>query len=256
MGKLRIFLSILLMALGIISISYYFGLVAIGGVIAFSEFWIFLGIVLCAFAIYCLFYKKIKIKIPKKLSFALLGMFVIFSIFFIFVEMIILNFGSEKNLTKPDYIMVLGAGLRYDQISTSLKLRLDSTLELANELKDTPIIVSGGQGSDEATSEAKAMKDFLIKNNIDEKRIIMEDKSTNTYENFQFTKEKLKEEYNVENPTITIITNNFHMYRSKMLAEKQGFKAYCYSAPSHPYLSLNFHVREFLAVVKVWILGK
>lgn len=256
MGRLRFFLSVLLIFLGVMSISYYFGLVAIGGIIAFSEFWILLGAALFTLAFLCLSHKKLKIKLPKKLKVSLISIFTISTVFFILVEGIILYYGDKKELNKPDYIMVLGAGLRYDQISTSLQLRLDSALELANELKDVPIIVSGGQGPDEAMSEAKAMKDFLVSHNISEDMIIMEDKSTNTYENFSYTKDKLKEIYNVENPKITVITNNFHMYRSQLLAKKQGFDPYCYSSPSHPYLSLNFHVREFLAVVKVWILGK
>lgn len=256
MGKFRIFLSILLIFLGIMSISYYFGLVAIGGIIAFSEFWILLGIVLFFTATICLSYERIKFKLSRKIKVILMSLFATFIIFFLLVEGIILYYGYQKNLNKPDYIMVLGAGLRYDQISTSLQLRLDSALVLANKLKDVPIIVSGGQGSDEAMSEAKAMKDFLIENNVSENRIIMEDKSTNTYENFKFTKDKLKELYNIENSKITIITNNFHMYRSQLIAKKQGFNVYCYSASSHPYLSLNFHVREFLAVVKIWIMGK
>lgn len=256
MRKFEKVLSVLLIFLGIMSINYYFGLVAIGGVIAFSEFWILLGITFLITAVFYLLHERIKLKLSKKFKLVLISVFTIFIASFILVEGIILYYGSKEELNKPDYIMVLGAGLRYDKISTSLQLRLNSTLELANQLKDVPIIVSGGQGSDEAMTEAKAMKDFLIENNIPENRIITEDKSTNTYENFKFTKDKLKELYNVENPTVTIITNNFHMYRSQLLAEKLGFSTHCYSASSHPYLSLNFHVREFLAVVKVWILGK
>lgn len=256
MGKFRIFLSILLIFLGILSINYYFGLIAIGGVIAFSEFWILLGIVLFITATILLSYRRIKFRSPGKLRVVLVSIFAVFMIFFLLVEGIILYYGSQKNQSKPDYIMVLGAGLRYDKISTSLQLRLNSSLELANKFKDIPIIVSGGQGSDEAMSEAKAMRDFLIENNIPENRIIMEDKSTNTYENFKFTKDKLKEFYNAKSFKITIITNNFHMYRSQLIAKKLGFTTYCYSSPSHPYLTLNFHVREFLAVVKVWIVGK
>lgn len=256
MGKFRFFLSVSLIILGFLSIGYYFGLVAIGGVIAFSEFWILLGVILFVAAFITLFHNKLKFKLSRRIKILLASLFSFFLIFFMLVEGIILYYGDKKEFNKPDYIMVLGAGLRYDKISTSLQLRLNSALELADELTDVPIIVSGGQGSDEAMSEAKAMKDFLISHNISEDRIIVEDKSTNTYENFKFTKDKLNENYNMKNPTITIITNNFHMYRSQLLAKKEGFKIYCYSAASHPYLSLNFHVREFLAVVKVWILGK
>ena len=50
------------------------------------------------------------------------------------------------------------------------------------------MVVSGGKGSGEKITEAKAMKDYLIKNGIDKNRIIEEDKSTNTYENFKYSR--------------------------------------------------------------------
>ena len=52
----------------------------------------------------------------------------------------------------------------------------------------TIAIVSGGQGKGEDISEALAMKQGLIKQNIAEDRIIMEDKSTSTDENITFSK--------------------------------------------------------------------
>ena len=53
------------------------------------------------------------------------------------------------------------------------------------------MIVSGGQGSDEAISEAEAMRRYLVEQGIRNEEIIMEDKSTNTEENLVFSMKKM-----------------------------------------------------------------
>ena len=64
-----------------------------------------------------------------------------------------------------------------------MKLRLDKAIEYYHSNKDINIIVSGGQGKDEIMTEALAMKNYLVENNVDEEKIILEDKATTTLEN-------------------------------------------------------------------------
>ena len=114
-------------------------------------------------------------------------------------------------------------------------------------------MVSGGQGKGEDMTEALAMRNFLVDNGVDPSLIIMEDKSTNTYENFLYSKNVLEEETVKEDFTITIISNNFHMYRAKFLAKEVGFNTHGYPAPSHKASALVFYVREFFGVIKAYI---
>ena len=118
---------------------------------------------------------------------------------------------------------------------------------------DVRIVVSGGQGKGENMAEALAMRNFLVDNGVDPSLIIMENKSTDTYENFLYTKEVLEEETGKEDFIITIISNNFHMYRAKFLAKEVGFNTYGYPAPSHKVSALVFYVREFFGVIKAYI---
>lgn len=86
------------------------------------------------------------------------------------------------------------------------------------------IIVSGGQGSDELVSEAFAMKKYILSQNIPEEDIIMEDKSTTTYENLKFSKvimDNTKEKY-----SCIFVTNNYHVFRASIFARKTGLKAH------------------------------
>ncbi len=88
------------------------------------------------------------------------------------------------------------------------------------------MVVSGGKGSGEKITEAKAMKDYLIKNGIDKNRIIEEDKSTNTYENFKYSKLKIEErsQRKLSDLKVKIVTTDFHVLRSKILAYRNGYK--------------------------------
>ena len=72
--------------------------------------------------------------------------------------------------------------IRGDHITRSLKNRLDVAVSYAIDNPDTTIIVSGGRGKGENTTEAFAMYNYLVSKGIDGSRIIQEDKSTDTSE--------------------------------------------------------------------------
>lgn len=255
--NLSYYFGIILIVIGSFSLIYYLILLGFSNTISFSTFWLVIGLFLLIFGISITKYKnKLWIKIPRTLRKILIVFIILSTTIFISIEISIIYHGNKKEASVPSYIVVLGAGLNKDKISTSLYYRLNSAIELSNQIKDVPIIVSGGQGENESLSEAKAMKLYLISKGVNEARIIMEDKSTNTYENFKFTKEKILEIFNDTHPTITIITNNFHMYRSKIISENLGFKVYEYSSPSYTTFNPNFYAREFFAVVKVLVYGK
>ena len=56
------------------------------------------------------------------------------------------------------------------------------------------------------------MKRYLLEKGVDESRLYMEDKSTNTFENIQFSK-RILEEHRLS-PTVVIATQEFHQYLS------------------------------------------
>ena len=80
-------------------------------------------------------------------------------------------------------------------------------------------IVSGGQGKGETISEAQAMENYLLNHGIREDRIIKEDNSTSTYENFEYSKLVMDEGQAV------FVTNEFHVLRSELMAKINGIDA-------------------------------
>lgn len=253
-GKRKKSIYIFFEIIGILLILYYLMLKMMFGFVAFSSVFCMLGMVLLVYG-----YVELKFNIdiwghiPKVYRIIITTLFTIGLVIFIGIESIIIYNGHHHDTQKPDYLVVLGAGLRGRSISASLLYRLETALDFHDMYPDLKIVVSGGQGEGEDMTEALAMRNFLVDNGVNPNLIIMEDKSTNTYENFLYTKNVLEEETVKEDFTITIISNNFHMYRAKFLAKEVGFNTYGYPAPSHKASALVFYVREFFGVIKAYI---
>lgn len=151
-----------------------------------------------------------------------------------------------------DYLLVLGAKIRGDRVTRSLKYRLDAAYEYLVENENTIVIVSGGQGADEVTSEASVMKAYLEQRGIASNRIWMEDKSTSTAENLSFSRKLMKG----ESPLVAVVSNNFHIYRAMALGRRQGLSGIQgIAAKTDPYLLPNYMVREAMALVKDKVAG-
>jgi len=70
------------------------------------------------------------------------------------------------------------------------------------------------------------MSRYLIARGIDEHRIWKEETSVNTRENLIFSAELMKEKgLNIEKIKVAIVSNEFHLYRAKIIAEKEGLNA-------------------------------
>lgn len=173
-------------------------------------------------------------------------------VFFIAVEGIILKAAVTAPPENLDYIIVLGAKVNGTQPSGALKNRIDVASEYLSKNPDTLVIASGGQGPDEGISEAECIRQGLTQRGIDESRIIMEDKSTSTLENLTFSLKLITE----ETPSIGLVTNNFHVYRSMKIAET--FEKYEFFAVPVATSALSFPhymLREFCATVVGFLRG-
>ena len=156
----------------------------------------------------------------------------------------------KPNLDK-DFAIILGAKVREDGTLTPiLKARVDKAIEFAREQKeksgkDIIFIPSGGKGQDEVISEAEAMKNYLIQNGINEDDIILENKSTNTIQNMRFSK-NIIDEIN-RSGKIIFSTTNYHVFRSGVIANKEGVNCEGIGSKTKWYFYTNALIREFVA---------
>lgn len=168
------------------------------------------------------------------------------------VEGMIFSEFAATPQANADYVLILGAQWKTNGPSYVLQKRLDEGIVYLQDNPDTKVIVSGGQGSNEPISEAAGMQSYLIAAGIAEERILMEDQSTNTYENLVFSSTLLDK----ENDRVVLVTNNFHVFRAEQIAEKQGYKHIeGLAADSYPAMLPNNLLREFFGVMKDFFVG-
>lgn len=195
-----------------------------------------------------LLFKKLA-KWLKAVIIAGLSVAVVFSFFLII-------YGKSDNVTyQEDAVIVLGAAVHGKTPSLTLKKRLDKAVEYHGQNPDAIIIVSGGQGAQEDISEAEAMKIYLIDKGVNPDKIIKEDKSTSTAENFAFSKEILDKRF-TDDYTVAFITNEYHTLRAGLCARRAGFEniSHLHSNTNLSYL-ISGVLRECLAFVYHLVLG-
>lgn len=196
--------------------------------------------------------------IMKNIKSIIKSLIIIFLISFILIEGLIIINGNIINIDDVDfdYMIVLGARLYGDVPSPALHERLKAAEEYLQSHIDLKVIVSGGQGPDEYIPEAEAMESYLANNGIDKNRIIIEDKSTSTFENIRNSLNIIREIDDLESPRVLLVTNKFHVFRSKMLANRLGAKAYGLPAEVPPSIVVPQYIREYFAVIKSFIFDR
>lgn len=150
-----------------------------------------------------------------------------------------------------DYLIILGC---YSGDGVTLPNILRNRVEKAfsfssvqlneNDLALT-FIPSGGQGKDESVSEAEAIKRYLIKKGINDERIISEEKSKNTRQNFKYSKELIKK----NDAKVAFATTGYHVFRSGVLARQAGLHAEGIGARTKWYFYIPASIREFVAEI-------
>lgn len=155
---------------------------------------------------------------------------------------------TDPEAEHAQYLLVLGAGIREDRPSNTLRTRLEAARDCALRNPSSTIIVCGGQGDDEDYPEALVMKNWLVEHGVPAERIRMEDRSTNTIENIAFAKEIL-DRTAPAGYTTAVVSNGFHLFRARHLMAQAGLDPVAVSAPSPWHLRPVFCLREYCSLV-------
>lgn len=191
-------------------------------------------------------HKRRRSSVKKIIVYLLLFAFLQFAA----VEGVLIANGQSRDFKDTGYVLILGAGVWGTTVSPALDERLKAGVEYMEKYPEVVAIVSGGQGRGEDITEAEAMKRYLVAKGIKEDRIIKEEKSTSTMENFVYSRKLLKEIAGRDVSEITVITSNFHMFRTKMLAKRNGFTPYGISCKTPVSVLFFNYFREYFALFK------
>lgn len=180
-----------------------------------------------------LFLKKHKKKI--KLTFILLTTWFIIHCIFITID------GLINNKKKCDVAVILGSKVNEDgTLSERLEKRLECGLQLYKNGQVKKIIVSGGLGK-EGFYEGDKMKAYLVEKGISDSSIIVDNFGNNTLATVDNTIE-LKKKLNFK--SIIVVSQYFHVTRTKMLFKKRGFQNVSSSSPNY------FEIRDIYSITR------
>ncbi len=165
----------------------------------------------------------------------------------------------KKQQSQPYAIVVLGGGLTLDKnrkdivVNEYTRLRLETTLALEKTTK-LPIVLSG--------VEAPYMQAWLAQRGVQAN--LLENKSMNTCENTRFSSLLLQKKGGA--PTVLLITDRYHMPRTRRLFALNGIETIAVEAPMPTSLTawqpsqLNYHHSrranyEMLATIRDMLFG-
>lgn len=244
----------ILHSISIVSILYFLLIAGYSGLrTSFLWFWPFTA--LCCFA-YAMLLRHAALHYKEKpwhfLSPILIVLFwAAFGIVFI-AECFLLHAAQKEPLPNAKYVIILGAQVRGTKPSLTLQSRIDTAAAYLAAHSEAIALCSGGQGTGEDISEAQAIHDGLIAAGIQEERILLESKSTNTVENLRFCMELIP---SASTPVI-IVTNGFHCCRAGLIAKNCGYQESSTLAASQFLLTTpHYYIREFFALFKDFIIG-
>lgn len=222
----------------------------------------FLGLICCgiAAAISCYYLiglvRQHSIFAAKVLNTVLTSLLCLGIFVFALTEIVIVHASRGDTETDFDYLIVLGAKVNGTSPSLSLNDRLDAAYDYLTAHPDVIAVLSGGQGADEGISEARCMFNELTKRGISSQRLWMEDQSTSTMENLQFSLRIIEEKTGKRPETVGLLSSEYHLYRAGLFANACGVNAACIPArTSWPTIRINYFLREVAGVWHYLILG-
>lgn len=245
-------MHIIWLLLGVLSLLYFVVLMSVG--MDFSIIWLCGAVVFAGIYFWARFRHSHPgtLLVPFWCKIFITGISAVCLFLFLLVEVFIFTGMFQKGEENLDYVIVLGAQVKGSVPSKALVLRLEAAREYLDQYPDTKAVLSGGQGPGEEITEALAMKLYLTGAGIKEERLILEDRSTSTQENLEFSAKFIKS----KGDKVGLVTNNFHVFRATQLARKQGYTSVSgIAASSDPRFQLHYLVREFFALVKEKLVG-
>lgn len=235
---------------GVVSILYGAKIMLINSGTWFFLFWFALGAVLllAALALHLDWWKTLPVA-ARRATGIVAGLLLAG---FIVTQALIITDFNDRGEEGLDCIVVLGAQVYETGPSPVLQHRLDTARAYLERNPETRCIVSGGQGFNECAAEADVMAAYLIENGISPDRIAIENRSSDTNENMDFSAALLDPAHD----RVGIVTNNFHVFRSLALARKAGYAHVTgIAAPSNTDVLPNNLARESLGIAKDFFCG-
>ena len=164
---------------------------------------------------------------------------------------------SQQDQRRPvDAIVVLGAAQYNGRPSPVLRARLDHAVTLYREGYAPLVVVTGGIGRGDTTSEALVGQRYLVAREIPEEDIVVQPVGRSTRTSMTAVGDWLRER-NLRR--VLLVSDPFHMFRLRLEARRIDLDAYTSPTESspisaNPVLELRYLFAEGLKVPIAWAL--
>jgi uncharacterized SAM-binding protein YcdF (DUF218 family) len=143
----------------------------------------------------------------------------------------VLIWSSRDEARPAQAIVVLGAAQYAGKPSPVLRARLDHALDLWNRHLASLLILTGGTGSGDTTSEAAVGRTYAKKHGVPDSAILVESEGRTTSESMKAVAGML-EVRGLQ--SALLVSDPFHMLRLRILARRFGFTPYTSPTQTSP----------------------
>lgn len=143
----------------------------------------------------------------------------------------VLVWASRDEAQPAQAIVVLGAAQYAGKPSPVLRARLDHGLDLWNRHLASLLILTGGTGAGDTTSEAAVGRTYARKRGVPDSAILVENAGRTTSESMRAVAGML-EVRGLQ--TALLVSDPFHMLRLRILARRFGFTPYTSPTQTSP----------------------
>lgn len=166
--------------------------------------------------------------------------------------------GSRDRASNADAIVVLGAAQYVGRPSPVLKARLDHAVSLWSRGLAPLLIVTGGMGSGDTTSEGAVSRQYALRHGVPDSAILVEGRGRTTRESLETVADMMQAR---DLDRVILVSDPFHMLRLAVLAGDLGLTPYTSPTPTSP-ISANrneawrYVLSESIKVPLVFVFGR
>jgi uncharacterized SAM-binding protein YcdF (DUF218 family) len=163
---------------------------------------------------------------------------------------------SQQDQRRPvDAIVVLGAAQYNGRPSPVLRARLDHALELYGEGLAPVVIVTGGVGRGDTTSEAAVGRRYLAAHGVPLNAIVAQDEGRTTRASMNAVRRWLRSR---GLHRVLLVSDPFHMFRLRLEARRTALEAATSPTESspishNPVLELRYLLAEGFKIPVAWM---
>lgn len=171
------------------------------------------------------------------------------------VALIMVLVVSQQDQRQPvDAIVVLGAAQYNGRPSPVLRARLDHALSLYREQQAPRVVVTGGVGRGDTTSEAQVGRRYLMAHGVPEDAVVAESEGRTTMASMNAVTGWLRRR---GLRRVLLVSDPFHMFRLRLEARRTALEAYTSPTESspisdNPVLELRYLLAEGFKIPVAW----